>query len=418
MRRSRIESCSAIELSGLRTSWARPEALRFPKILIGLPRLLEEAGVLEGHGCLRGQRLGHLHGVLRPAVVFRAAQQEQAEQVFARGQRHDESRPDLPPLGERRVHARIAAPVRDVVDLAFANGRRNETRPGGDQVERAAGHEVRVRLPRDVAHADRLRPVADKDHRAVGANEVTSRLGHGPDDGLDVQRAADGLAHRGHRARLLVAHALGLQVAGALDGQADLMAQRFQETQLVLREELSGASGHVEHTARSLVEAQRNAGMGDGGAQALDDVRHAGTLRRVARLHAMAAPEHLGTQALPEAFSPDLLHVALRDAARGGEGELPLLVRAHEDPGRLEVHPLEDLVERDVEDGLDLVLAVDARGHLGEDGQLALPLEDRVAQGAHTVLVGRLHSIELISVRHREIILAPDYARCSPTICG
>jgi hypothetical protein len=80
------------------------------------------------------------------------------------------------------------------------------------------------------------------------------------------------------------------------------------------------------------------------------------------------------------------------------------------------VHPLQDLVEGDVEDGLDLVLAVDARGHGGEDGELALALGHGVGERTDAILVGRLHAVAVVPVRHGEVIVAPDYARHSPTL--
>ena len=193
------------------------------------------------------------------------------------------------------------------------------------------------------------------------------------------------------------------------------MAQRLQEAQLVFGEELARPRRDVQDAARRPVEPQRDAGVGHGRAQALDDVGHARALGRVARLHAVAAPEDLGTEALPEAFRPDLVQVALRHAARRGEVQLPFFVRAHEDPGRLEVRSAP---------GSRRARCRGWPGPRSRRGRARRPRRGwraparagtRVSrERADAILVGRLHAIAVVPVRHGEVMVAPDYARPSP----
>jgi hypothetical protein len=85
------------------------------------------------------------------------------------------------------------------------------------------------------------------------------------------------------------------------------------------------------------------------------------------------APEHLGAETLAQSLRPHLLQVSGRHASGGGEVELSLALVSGEDPGRLELHALEDFFEGDLLDGLGVLFPVHARGDLREDQELALP---------------------------------------------
>ena len=58
---------------------------------------------------------------------------------------------------------------------------------------------------------------------------------HRREHGLGVERPADALVEGGEGAGLLVVEPLGLEVPGALDGEAELAAHRLEEAQLVVR---------------------------------------------------------------------------------------------------------------------------------------------------------------------------------------
>ena len=83
-------------------------------------------------------------------------------------------------------------------------------------------------------HGELLRVGAQQDVDAVDAQDLARGAAHRLQDGLEVQRPADGLVDRGQGPRLLVAEALGLEVPRPLHRQADLAAEGLEEAQLGL----------------------------------------------------------------------------------------------------------------------------------------------------------------------------------------
>ena len=80
--------------------------------------------------------------------------------------------------------------------------------------------------------------------------------------------------------------ALGLAVSSGLDPQRDLMADRLQETQLTVVEARWLARSHVEHSPAPPLEAQGDAGVGDGSLPGPREVGHPRALGRVVGEHA------------------------------------------------------------------------------------------------------------------------------------
>ncbi len=230
-RRSRIDSCRAIELSGLRTSWARPEAkvpdhrhllalddagLGLVELAVGAARLVVEARVLERDRGLRGERLGHVHLVLGP-VVWRA------REVSTR-------RPRVA-LRATRGRMRAAPPAQRRGDLLV------------DAARRASSPRSRGRTCSSSARRWRLSPIAVRStswplrssgwgsparwrhlelragpSRAGCDTRSTRRTSRAVsadrrEHGLGVERLADALVERGQGPRLLVVEPLGLRGA-------------------------------------------------------------------------------------------------------------------------------------------------------------------------------------------------------------
>src|SRR5439155_6648781 len=203
---------------------------------------------------------------------------------------------------------------------------------------------------------------------------------------------------------------LGLAVPGPFHREPDLMAERLQETQLLLRELLARTCGHVQNALGRTFELQRDAGVSDGSLEPGDDVGHARALSCIARLHAVAGPEHFRAEALAQAARADLLEIGGRDAPRGHEIEFPFPLVPGEDPGRVQFHPAQDLVQGDVQDLLDLFGPVDPARHLGQDYELALALPNLMVQRPHALLV-RLP--EPVVAVHRGTILLPAGKICA-----
>ena len=184
--------------------------------------------------------------------------------------------------------------------------------------------------------------------------------------------------------------ALRVEMAGALHGQADLVAERLQEPQLVLGEQLARAgrprSGRRGSPSRSAAGCRR-APPARAAPRRWSGMRgHCVVLRACMR---WPDPEHLGAQALAEPVALDLLEVdaatrrARRPGGASGPSRRPMKIQAVVQP-----EAAEDLLEGDVQDGLDLVLAVDLGGDLGEDLQLALAGGDVAFQRTDAILVG------------------------------
>ena len=140
-------------------------------------------------------------------------------------------------------------------------------------------------------------------------------------------------------------------------------------------------------------QAQRDAGVGDGlgrGPSTMLGMRgHCVVLRACMRC---PAPEHLGTEAIAESLRADLVEVDGRDPARGRQPQLAVGLVPQEDPRGVQAHPAEDRVERDFEDALLLLLAVDAGGHVSEDAQLPLAALQRLLESVRAVFRGFLQA--------------------------
>jgi hypothetical protein len=92
--------------------------------------------------------------------------------------------------------------------------------------------------------------------------------------------------------------------------------------------------------------------------------------------------------------------------------ELPIALVSDEDPGRAQPEATQDCLERDVQDGLDLVLAMDLGRHLGEDLQLTLPRLDVAFEGADTILIGHPQAV-LVLIGHRGMVHVKRKERAS-----
>ena len=86
------------------------------------------------------------------------------------------------------------------------------------------------------ATRERARVGAEQDVDAVHAQDLERRAAHRREHGLGVERLADALVEGGQGAGLLVVEPLGLEVARALDGEAELAADGLEEAQLVVVE--------------------------------------------------------------------------------------------------------------------------------------------------------------------------------------
>jgi hypothetical protein len=282
----------------------------------------------------------------------------------------------------------VRAPVVDQHDAAGAERVRLRRAAEGDEIERLLLAQRGVAQPREVGHRHVARVGAEQDVDAVGTHHLERRAADRGQDRLGVERAADRLVDAGERTRLLVAQALEVERVRALDREAQLVAERVEKAQLVLGELQPRTAGDVEDTAARALEAQRDAGVGEGRREALHDVGHARALAGVAGLHPVAGREHLGAQALTEAALLHLAEIALRKTALRRETQLLLALVAEEDPRRPDLEPLQDLAERQVQDLLDVAQPV----RLGADGR-----EDR--QLSVTALDGRLEIPEALGVR-------------------
>jgi hypothetical protein len=206
---------------------------------------------------------------------------------------------------------------------------------------------------------------------------------------------------RAASARSLVVEPLRLQVPGALDGQADLAADRLEEAQLGVLERLAGPGRDVEDAAALPVEGEGHARVGDGLLEPPGDHRHPRTLGGVSSLHSVARGEDLAAEALPEAPRLCDVDVGGREPAVGGEAQPPVFLVLEEHPGGVEAETGHEGVEGRVEDDLDVLLPVEARGDVREDGELPLPtfhgsLEDADARGC-----GGHLSVRRQVLRHR-----------------
>jgi hypothetical protein len=110
------------------------------------------------------------------------------------------------------------------------------------------------------------------------------------------------------------------------------------------------------------------------------DHRHARAVGPVEGLRAAAGLEHLAAEALAEAALADEAEVLGRDAAVGGEAQALVLLVVQEDPGRGQAEARDQLVEGRLEDGLDVLLAVQAGRDGREHGQLALAPGNRLLE--------------------------------------
>ena len=208
-------------------------------------------------------------------------------------------------------------------------------------------------------HRELARIGAQEDRHPSHLEDLPGRVAHRPEHGLDVERLADGLVERAQGPRFPVVPALGLEVPGTLHGEAHLTAQGLQEVELLLREELSRARGHVQDAAARSFEVQGNAGVGHRLAQTFHDRGHAGALRRVAHLHPVTGREDLRAQAVREALGLDLAQILCGQALLRGETQLSIGRVGQEHPGRVESQAAQDLLERGFEDDGDVLLVVD-----------------------------------------------------------
>ena len=144
---------------------------------------------------------------------------------------------------------------------------------------------------------------------------VREARGKGPEGGhllalggsrLGIPKLAKGLA-------------LGLAVSSGLDPQRDLVADRLQEAQLAVVEARPLARSHVEHSPAPPLEAQGDAGMGDGSFQALDEVGHPRALGGVVGEHALTGSEDLAAQAGPQSLVGHPIQVVAGEATRRGQ---------------------------------------------------------------------------------------------------
>ena len=100
------------------------------------------------------------------------------------------------------------------------------------------------------------------------------------------------------------------------------------------------------------------------------DHGHARALGGVPGLHALSRGEDLRAEALPEAARGHGLEVGRRHPAVGGEAQVLVLLVLEEDPGGLDREADAEAVQGGVEDGLDVILLVEAGREVREHGQL------------------------------------------------
>ena len=257
------------------------------------------------------------------------------------------------------------------------------------QIEHLPACELRVRQPCQVCHAEPLGARAEQDVDAVHVDDVEGRAADGSQHGLRVERLADALVEGRQRSRLLVVEALGLEMARALDRDADLAAHRLEEAELGIVEALAGQGGHVEDSAARPVEGERNARVRHRLLESIGDRRHAGALAAVQRLPALASGEHPSAEALPEPPGAREPEVLTRDAAGGCQAQALVLLVLEEDPGGLQTEAVEQSVERAVEDGLDVLLTVEPVRDVGQHRQLPLAAHDGLLERTDTLRGGR-----------------------------
>ena len=250
------------------------------------------------------------------------------------------------------------------------------------EVEHLPLAQLRVGQTGQVRDVELARVRAEQDVDAVHAQDLERRPSHRGQHGLGVERLADALVEGGEGAGLLVVEPLGLEVARALDREAELAADGLEEAQLGFVEGRAGRGGHVEDAPARPVEDERHAGVRHRLLEPLGDRRHARAVGGVAGLHPVARGEDLPAEALAEAPRPGGLEVGERDSTVGGEAQLRGLLLLEEDPGGLESEALQDGLEGGVQDGLHVLLAVEALRDLGEYGELALAVLDGLLQGA------------------------------------
>ncbi len=284
--------------------------------------------------------------------------------------------------------------------ICCSNARRWRLSPSTGEIEDLSALQLRVGQTRQVGDAQSVRIRAEQDVHAIHAQDLERGAAHGLEHRLRVERlAADALVERRQRACLLVVETLGLQVPGSLDRHADLATDRLQEAQLGLVEGAARRGRHVQDAAARAVEGERHAGVGDRRRDAGDDRRHARTVGPVEGLAGLAAVEDAAAQALADAAGPELVQVRGRDAAVRREAQALVLVVLQEDPGGVERQTVEDGVEGTVQDGLHVLLAVQAQGDVGQDRELALPTRDG---GPQLTQHGRALSRRVTRHRFRE----------------
>jgi hypothetical protein len=156
----------------------------------------------------------------------------------------------------------------------------------------------------------------------------------------------------GERAGLLVVEPFGLEVARALDLEAELAADGLEEAQLGFVEGRAGRGGHVEDAPARPVEDERHAGVRHRLFEARGDHRHARAIGGVAGLQPVARGEDLPAEALAEAPCPGGLEVGERDSTVGARRSVW--------PSRLQEHPRRpgkpEVASRSSQDGLDVLL--------------------------------------------------------------
>jgi hypothetical protein len=186
-------------------------------------------------------------------------------------------------------------------------------------------------------------------------------------------------------------------------------ADRFEKAELVVVEAAALRRGEVEDAAARAVEGERHRRVGDRLLEAVADRRHARTVGPVQRQAALARLEHPAAQALAEAALADERQVLRRDPAVRGQAQLLALLVLQEDPARPEREAREQAVERSVQHALDVLLAVQPGGDVGEHCQLGLPPGYRGQQVAGPVPCRRIGQF----LRH-ETMMTQSTAQGSP----
>ena len=279
------------------------------QLVICRAHLLVEPGIVQGDRGLSGESFRHVHLLPGPLARPRARDHEQAERPIVGRQGCDHSGSCSPAAGQFAIDPRILFPVVDREDPALIENANMEPRACGHEVEGLAFYELGVRQAREVPHTERARVRAQEHRHPVSPQDLQRGVPDGRQDGRGIQGPADGFVDGGQRAGLPVPAPLGLPVPGPLHGEPDLVAQRLEEAQLLIGELLPWSRGDVEHALGRPFELQGDAGVGHGGLQTRNDVRHARALGRVAGLHAVASPEHFRAEALAQALSAHLLEI-------------------------------------------------------------------------------------------------------------